>query len=315
MIEQKFPVASICCMTKDLQNYIADGINSFLAQKTTYSFEIILSDDFSSDNTVEVCRGFQRQHPNAITILTSEKKLGLEKNFIKSMKACRGKYIAFCDGDDYWTDPLKLQKQIDYLEENPDCNLVCSDYDYVSEDGVFIKSEWKKEWYEKRFDIVENLKCAIATTLTTVIRKSALEPLLNTITVDNHPFIWDTVLWAFCLKEGFGYCYPEKMALRRVLYTGEYTTKSVIDRAYYDINSIYSIQGLIKDKKVQAFLGQSLYAINITIAKENLKTGNANKARSHLINLAFKWKGIGAVKNNFKYIYWFFKTIVLKPNN
>ncbi|MEO5581677.1 MAG: glycosyltransferase [Saprospiraceae bacterium] len=306
------PLASICTMTKDLEGIIADGIKSWLDQQTRFPYEIVLSDDHSTDNTLAVVKKFQQEHPDKIRILSSDRRLGLAKNWIKCMQACTGKYIAFCDGDDLWTDPLKLQKQIDYMEASPDCNLVCADYDYVSEKGVFIESEWKKDWYGKKFDIVDNLSESIATTLTTVIRTSALAPLLNSITIDKHPFIWDTVLWAYTLKEGYGYFYPEKLALRRVQANGEYTTKAPLERAVYDISSIHSIKSLIKDKRVVTHLDDSLYALNIMVAKENFKLGKRGKGRTHLLQSALQWNGISSLKKNTKYIFYYFKSFALK---
>jgi glycosyltransferase involved in cell wall biosynthesis len=307
------PLVSVCTMSKDLEGLIADGLKSWLAQKTSFDFEIVLSDDYSTDNTVAIVKKIQQEHPGKITLLTSDKRLGLAKNWIKCMKACRGKYIAFCDGDDLWTDPLKLQKQVDYLEAHPDCNLVCADYDYVSETGVFIESEWKRGWYEKKFDIIENLSQSVATTLTTVIRTSALAPLLDSMTIDNHPFIWDTVLWAYTLKEGYGYFYPEKLALRRVQANGEYTTKGPLERAVYDIGSIHSIKSLIKDKRVHAHLDESLYVLNLMIAKENFKQGKDGKGRKHLLQSALQWNGTPALRNNIKYMYYFVRSFAQKP--
>lgn len=303
-IENK-PLVSICTMTKDLEGLIADGIKSWLAQQTTFPVEIVLSDDCSTDNTLAVVKEFQQNFPDKIKVLTSDQRLGLSKNWIKCMQACQGKYIAFCDGDDIWTDPLKLQKQIDYMEANDECNMVCSDYDYISETGVFIESEWKKDWYGKKFDIVENLAQSICTTLTTVIRTSALAPLIH---AEKHPFIWDTVLWAYTLKTGFGYFYPEKMALRRVQANGEYTTKGPLERAVYDIASIEAIKSLIKDKRVHQHLDESLYMLNIMIAKENFKKGDRQKGRKHLLQSAFGWQGTPAIKHNVKYVYWYFKS-------
>lgn len=297
-------------MTKNLEGLIGDGINSWLAQETSFPFEIVLSDDYSTDSTVAVVRSFQQRHPGKIKILTAEGPLGLGKNWIKCMQHCDGKYIAFCDGDDLWTDPAKLQKQVDYMEANPECNMVCADYDYLSETGVFIKSEWKAEWYGKKFDVVDNLENSVCTTLTTVIRKSALAPLIY---ADKPPFIWDTVLWAYTLKEGYGYFYPEKMALRRVQADGIYTTKSAIEKSYYDINSIHAVKSLLDDKRVHAHLDESLYQINIMIAKENFKAGKKSTGRKHLLQSALSWNGAQAVKNNVKYFYWLLKSFVLTP--
>lgn len=309
MISNTKPLVSISTMTKNLEGLIGEGFKSWLAQQTTFPFEIVLSDDFSSDNTVAVVEEIQRQHPGKIKILTADEPLGLGKNWIKCMQACEGKYIAFCDGDDLWTDPLKLQKQIDYLEAHPDCNMVCADYDYISETGEFIESEWKKDWYGKKFDVVDNLANSVCTTLTTVIRTSALSPL---IFAKKHPFIWDTVLWAYTLKTGYGYFFPEKMALRRVQANGIYTTRSPIEKSYYDINSIHAIKSLLKDKRVHAHLDESLYQLNIMVAKENFKAGKKNKGRKHLLQSAFEWNGTQALKNNVKYLYWYIRSFGLK---
>jgi glycosyltransferase involved in cell wall biosynthesis len=306
------PLVSISTMSKNLEGIIADGFKSWLAQKATFKFEIVLSDDFSTDNTVAVVKKIQQEHPDKIKILTDDKPLGLGKNWLKCMKACSGKYIAFCDGDDLWTDPLKLQKQIDYMEAHPDCNLICSDYDYLSETGEFIVSEWKKDWYGKKFNMLENLKDSIATTLTTVIRKSALDPFLNSVTLDNHPFIWDIVLWTYTLQNGYGYFYPEKMALRRVQASGIYTTKSILGRAKYDFGSIQSMKLLIKDKEVQDYLNQSLYALNLAVAKENFKLGNKSEGRSHLMKSAFTWNGFQTIQHNLKYIYWLIRSFAFR---
>jgi glycosyltransferase involved in cell wall biosynthesis len=309
MDKQKKPLVSISTMTKNLEDIIADGFDSWLAQKTTFEFEIVLSDDYSTDNTVSVVEDIARTHPGKIKILTTDRPLGLGKNWVKCMRACSGKYIAFCDGDDLWTDPLKLQKQIDYMEANPDCNLVCSDYDYLSEKGDFIVSEWKKDWYGKKFDIVENLGDSIATTLTTVIRKSALDPLLN---MEKQPFIWDTVLWSFTLQNGYGYFFPEKMALRRVQADGIYTTKSVIGRAQYDFGTIESLKLLIKDKRVQDYARESQYQLNIAIAKENFKIGKKGEGRAHLLKSALKWNGTSALAHNIKYAFWLAKSFAIR---
>lgn len=309
MNDKTTPLVSISTMTHNLEGLIADGFKSWLAQQTNFPYEIVLSDDFSTDNTVAVVKKIQAEQPDKIVVLTADHKLGLGKNWIKSMQHCRGKYIAFCDGDDLWTDPSKLQKQIDYMEANPDCNLVCSDYDYLSETGQFIESEWKKDWWGKKFDIIENLSQSVCTTLTTVIRTSALAPLIH---AKKHPFIWDTVLWAYTLKEGHGYFYPEKMALRRVQANGVYTTKSAIEKSYYDINSVYAIKSLLKDKRVHAHLDKSLYELNIMIAKENFKQGKKGTGRKHLLHSAMAWNGLAAFKNNVKYLYWFLKSFGLK---
>lgn len=116
-------MVSICLITYNHQEYISTAIESILMQKTNFDFEIIVGEDFSNDGTRKICEEYENQHYNKIKLLPSDKNYGVIPNFIRTLKACNGKYIAICEGDDYWIDPLKLQKQIDFLEGNPDFSL------------------------------------------------------------------------------------------------------------------------------------------------------------------------------------------------
>lgn len=120
------PLVSINCVTYNHENYIADAIESFLMQKTTFNFEILLHDDASTDRTAEIIREYEKAFPDLIKpIYQTENQYskGISVGQINRSRA-RGKYIAVCEGDDYWLDPYKLQKQVDYLEAHPECSLV-----------------------------------------------------------------------------------------------------------------------------------------------------------------------------------------------
>ena len=93
-------------------------------QETSFPFEIVIGDDFSTDNTRVLLKGYLERFQDKIRLLFPEKNLGVIPNFAATIAACKGKYIALCEGDDYWTDPLKLQKQVDFLESHPGC-MIC----------------------------------------------------------------------------------------------------------------------------------------------------------------------------------------------
>ena len=105
------------------EKFIEETINGVLMQKTNFEVELIIADDCSPDNTESVVKSFE-DHPKFNWIEYTKHKVnkGMMPNFIYALEQCNGRYIALCEGDDYWTDPLKLQKQVDFLEANP--NLV-----------------------------------------------------------------------------------------------------------------------------------------------------------------------------------------------
>lgn len=109
---------TIASTTYNLEQYIAQAIDSWLAQKVTFPYEILISDDGSTDRTLEIIESYMINHPN-IRLIRNDHK-GMMPNFVKSLEESTGKYIALCDGDDYWIDDDKLQKQYDFMETHPD---------------------------------------------------------------------------------------------------------------------------------------------------------------------------------------------------
>ena len=119
-------MVSICMITYNHENFISESIDSILIQETTFPYQLIIGEDYSTDETRVICEEYALKHPNQILLLPSVKNLGVIPNWIRTMKSCKGKYIALCEGDDYWTDPYKLQKQVDFLEANPEYVLIGS---------------------------------------------------------------------------------------------------------------------------------------------------------------------------------------------
>lgn len=115
-------MVSVCMITYGHELYIKEAIESVLMQHTDFDYELIITDDCSPDATENVVRSLIESHKNGHRIRYTKHKenLGMMPNFVYTLKQCNGKYIALCEGDDYWTDPLKLQKQVDFLETNPD---------------------------------------------------------------------------------------------------------------------------------------------------------------------------------------------------
>ena len=123
-------IVSIQCLTYNHVNYIRQCLDGFVMQKTNFRFEAIVHDDASTDGTAEIVKEYAEKYPDIIKPILEEENLyskhipGLITNIVN--EKCRGKYIAICEGDDYWTDENKLQMQIDYMEKHPECTMTCT---------------------------------------------------------------------------------------------------------------------------------------------------------------------------------------------
>lgn len=124
---------SVGVMGYNQEKYVRQTMDSILAQQCSYPFEIVIGDDDSADNTRAILEEYQKKYPEIIRLLPKAPNKGVLKNYADVVKACTGKYIAFCHCDDYWHDPLKLQKQVDFLENNPGYGLVHTDADFYLE--------------------------------------------------------------------------------------------------------------------------------------------------------------------------------------
>lgn len=118
-------MVSICCVTYNHGKFIREAIDGFLMQRTSFACEIIIGDDHSTDNTREIINKYMKQYPGKIRLISSTINVGVHRNLTNVIKATTGTYIALCEGDDYWTDLLKLQKQVDFLEKHNDYVICC----------------------------------------------------------------------------------------------------------------------------------------------------------------------------------------------
>jgi glycosyltransferase involved in cell wall biosynthesis len=131
------PKVSVCMITYGHEKFIREAIEGVLMQECDFQVELVIANDCSPDKSDAIIQDILRNHPRAswISYIKHEKNIGMMPNFIFALKQCEGEYIALCEGDDYWTDPLKLQKQVDFLEENPDCIIHSGNAMILSDDA------------------------------------------------------------------------------------------------------------------------------------------------------------------------------------
>lgn len=147
-------MVSVMCKAFNHEKYIRQALDSFVMQKTDFPFEIVVHDDASTDGTADIIREYERKYPDIIKpIYQTENQYSQGKNPSEFMlPIMRGKYVALCEGDDYWTDDTKLQKQVDYMESHPDCTLVGHQGIRVNEQGETI-SEYFPDTHKADYDI------------------------------------------------------------------------------------------------------------------------------------------------------------------
>lgn len=117
------PLVSVHMITYNHEKFIAQAIEGVLMQRTNFPFELIIGEDCSTDRTREIVVDYANRHPDIVRPILHDNNVGMMRNMKICLQACSGKYTAICEGDDYWIDPLKLQKQVDFLENNPSYTL------------------------------------------------------------------------------------------------------------------------------------------------------------------------------------------------
>ena len=127
--------ASVCMITYNHEKFIAQAIESVMMQKANFDYELVIGEDCSTDRTRDICVAYKEKYPSKIRLLLRKKNLGMMPNFVQTLEACPGQYIALCEGDDYWTSPQKLQKQVDFLDSHPDF-AICSHNVMVMREGT-----------------------------------------------------------------------------------------------------------------------------------------------------------------------------------
>lgn len=141
---------SVLMITYNHEHFIAQAIESVLMQETDFEYEVVIGEDYSTDTTRDIALSYQRRYPDKIRLLLPDTNLGMNRNFIETIGACSGKYIAMLEGDDYWTTPYKLQEQINFMERYPGCS--------ISFHNVTVYDETKHEVIgEMRSNIVKEL--------------------------------------------------------------------------------------------------------------------------------------------------------------
>lgn len=203
MILNTNPIVSICCLCYNHEPYIRECLEGFMMQKTNFVFEVLIHDDASTDKSADIIREYEAKYPEIIKpIYQTENQYskGIGISITYQFPRARGKYIAMCEGDDYWTDPNKLQKQVDFLEANPEYSLSFHKAKVLSEGVIHLDALYTDlvEGEYRSFEIYD--KWSIPT-CSVVFRN------FSQIAIPREIIYGDIYLFLTVLEQGKAYCH------------------------------------------------------------------------------------------------------------
>jgi len=202
------PVVSVYMITYNHASYIRRAIESVVTQQADFPFELVIGEDCSTDETRTICFELQHRYPGKIRVLYSNENVGMEMNGRRTKAHCRGTYLAYCEGDDYWIDPLKLQKQVDALRRHNAVMCVGSSEWHYPDGRV------KQDVYSKHEQIIGVNDCVqhYFHTSTHMVDRCALNACQG-VHFAGIPIWYDTVVLICMVSEGTVVCLPDVLSV------------------------------------------------------------------------------------------------------
>lgn len=264
-IKMEFTV-SIRLMTYNHSEFIQQAMNGIMMQQTNFKVEVVIGDDFSTDNTLELIKSYKNTQNITIKLLersvgdaywVKRQKFGRLYNFVNILENCKGKYIALLDGDDYWTDPLKLQKQVDFLEANDKFIGCCSNAIYECSD-TSINGKQLYPATNTTYSIQHFIEFNKMITLSVMFRNIPL----NIVRIFKRLKIGDWPLFC-CLAEHGDFFYSnEVQGVYRIHQGGVYSSINNYNREINILDTYLHINTLLKRKYQNIIKQEVLHRFN-----------------------------------------------------
>ncbi|NCC00373.1 MAG: glycosyltransferase [Clostridia bacterium] len=227
---------SVAMITYNQEEYVGQALNSILMQRGKFDLEIIVGDDASTDTTPDIIRKYQQQYPNIIKPILRDKNVGVTNNFCDVLKHCTGEYIAQLEGDDYWTDKYKLEKQRRFLDKNVDYVCVAHDYKMIDADGQLYSHRTVAGEYTKKHFMLGKLPGHTATLLFRNFFKDGKDDY--NIIKEASASIGDRTIIVLLLLHGKIYSLKEVMSVYRVFSSKE-AWSSKLGKKSWELNPYY----------------------------------------------------------------------------
>ena len=186
------PLLSVCLITYNHAKFIRQAIDSVLLQEVNFTWELIIADDFSTDGTRDILLEYKEKYPVFITLILQKRNVGAAKNWEELLLFPKSKFIAYFEGDDYWTDPLKLKKQVSFLENNEDYGMCYTKCIYFRDNKYFEK----KPWGGDKVSFEDLLKTNCVPSLTVVLKLDLLKEYIFDVEPSHYKWeVGDYPVW------------------------------------------------------------------------------------------------------------------------
>ena len=276
---------SVLMITYNHQPYLTEAIESVLAQELDFDFELVIGEDCSSDGTREIVKEYQQRYPKRIRALLHGQNVGMLKNFVETLEACRGQYVALLEGDDYWTSPKKLQWQTEFLDRSPHCSA-CFHSAIRSEEGKGIAESILAPPPLKDSFTLDDLMTVgnFVPTASLMFRKKVISEI--------PPWFWDlamadmSILILLAQHGSIGYI-DKVMSVYRIHETGVWNGKPRVWRLHRNIE-FYEKIGPFLGSKYLRIARQQIARRFFKLSAEYFAMGNLREARK------YAWKSIAS---------------------
>lgn len=252
---EKDIIVSIRCLAYNHEQFIRDCLDGFVMQRTDFRFEAIVHDDASTDKTPEIIQEYAKKYPDIIKpIFETENQYSKHDGSLGRIMAaaCKGKYIAMCEGDDYWTDPLKLQKQVDILEANENLMAVVTNTKVVDKEGNELKAKQDNvvpNNKQGRYDLRSFMyKVHHYPTATVCYRRTHVEEIAKMAKHMANPYLGDWTLWIALHVYGDFYYLDEVTSAYRINPTSVTHTCDRVGRAKAHWTICKAVQDILPDE-------------------------------------------------------------------
>jgi glycosyltransferase involved in cell wall biosynthesis len=294
-MEEKQYKVSVLMLTFNQEKYVNEAIKGVMNQETEFTFQLVIGDDCSTDQTLQICKKWQGRYPSRIVILENERNKGLQQNFIRTYNACNCVYMAICEGDDYWIDKHKLQRQVKFLDLHPDFSTcIHRVVNYYEEDRSMSLSNGGQKRVTNIIDLAQS---NYISNVSAVFRKGLFGPLPEWF---SEVSTYDYAVHLLNAQFGKIYYMPRCMAVYRK-HNSAIWSRSGVDKQYMIAIKIRKLlmdyfkgtQPLVYDQLLNAYNNNSIALLRyylsqkdqekVELVREKLLQHNPNWTREELL--------------------------------